>query len=99
MMMAVLLCFGIVPSNAFAAEYDYDGYISMIDYNGRGYSLSSSLPAPFGGYSTDKFTELRINDLTAFRTAIASSLAWQPIPGLAMTSRMIMPPLPRNRKQ
>ena len=30
MMMAVLLCFGIVPSNAFAAEYDYDGYISMI---------------------------------------------------------------------
>ena len=39
MMMAVLLCFGIVPSNAFAAEYDYDGYISMIDYNGRGYSL------------------------------------------------------------
>lgn len=32
MMMAVLLCFGIVPSNAFAAEYDYDGYISMIDY-------------------------------------------------------------------
>lgn len=41
MMMAVLLCFGIVPSNAFAAEYEYDGYISMIDYNGRGYSLSS----------------------------------------------------------
>ena len=37
-MMAVLLCFGIVPSNAFAAEYEYDGYISMIDYNGRGYS-------------------------------------------------------------
>ena len=29
MMMAVLLCFGIVPSNAFAAEYDYDGYISI----------------------------------------------------------------------
>ena len=74
MMMAVLLCFGIVPSNAFAAEYDYDGYISMIDYNGRGYSLSSSLPAPFGGYSTDKFTELRINDLTAFRTAYCIQL-------------------------
>ena len=52
-MMAVLLCFGIVPSNAFAAEYDYDGYISMIDYNGRGYSLSSSLPAPFCVDSTD----------------------------------------------
>lgn len=74
MMMAVLLCFGIVPNNAFAAEYDYDGYISMIDYNGRGYSLSSSLPAPFGGYSTDKFTELRINDLTAFRTAYCIQL-------------------------
>ena len=74
MMMAVLLCFGIVPSNAFAAEYEYDGYISMIDYNGRGYSLSSSLPAPFGGYSTDKFTELRINDLTAFRTAYCIQL-------------------------
>lgn len=73
-MMAVLLCFGIVPSNAFAAEYEYDGYISMIDYNGRGYSLSSSLPAPFGGYSTDKFTELRINDLTAFRTAYCIQL-------------------------
>ena len=53
MMMAVLLCFGIVPSNAFAAEYESDGYISMIDYNGRGYSLRSSLMAPFGGYSTD----------------------------------------------
>ena len=53
MMMAVLLCFGIVPSNAFAAEYEYDGYISMIDYNGRGYSLSSSLPAPFGGTFDD----------------------------------------------
>ena len=42
--------------------------------NGRGYSLSSSLPAPFGGYSTDKFTELRINDLTAFRTAYCIQL-------------------------
>ncbi len=52
LMMAVLLCFGIVPSNAFAKEYEYDGYISMIDYNSRGYSLSSNLPAPFGGYST-----------------------------------------------
>ena len=30
MMMAVLLCFGIVPSNAFAAEYDYDGYIQTL---------------------------------------------------------------------
>lgn len=69
MMMAVLLCFGIFPSSAFAKEYEYDGYISMIDHKSRGYSLSSNLPAPFGGYSSDKFTELRINDLKAFRTA------------------------------
>ena len=34
MMMAVLLFFGIVPSNGFAAEYEYVGYISMIAYNG-----------------------------------------------------------------
>lgn len=69
LMMAVLLCLGIMPSSAFAASYDYDGYISMIDHNTRGYSLSSNLPAPFGGYSSNKFTELRINDLKAFRTA------------------------------
>lgn len=68
-MMAALLCLGIFPSGAFAASYDYDGYISMIDHNTRGYSLSSNLPAPFGGYSSNKFTELRINDLKAFRTA------------------------------
>ena len=69
MMMAVLLCFGIFPSSAFAKEYEYDGYISMIDHKSRGYSLSSNLPAPFGGDSSDKFTELRINDLINFRTA------------------------------
>ena len=69
LMMAVLLCLGIMPSSAFAASYDYDGYISMIDHNTRGYSLSSNRPAPFGGYSSNKFTELRINDLKAFRTA------------------------------
>lgn len=73
-MMAVLFCLGIVPSGVFAAEYEYDGYISMIDYNSRGYSLSSNLPAPFGGYSTDKFCELRINDLRAFRTAYCIQL-------------------------
>ena len=69
LMMAVLLCIGVMPSSAFAASYDYDGDISMIDHNTRGYSLSSNLPAPFGGYSSNKFTELRINDLKAFRTA------------------------------
>lgn len=74
MMMAVLLCFGIFPSSAFAKEYEYDGYISMIDHKSRGYSLSSNLPAPFGGYSSDKFTELRINDLINFRTAYCIQL-------------------------
>ena len=74
MMMAVLLCIGVMPSSAFAASYDYDGYISMIDHNTRGYSLSSNLPAPFGGYSSNKFTELRINDLKAFRTAYCIQL-------------------------
>lgn len=74
MMMAALLCLGIFPSSAFAKEYEYDGYISMIDHNTRGYSLSSNLPAPFGGYSSNKFTELRINDLKAFRTAYCIQL-------------------------
>lgn len=74
MMMAVLLCLGMMPSSAFAAEYEYDGYISLIDHQGRGYSLSSNLPAPFGGYSSNKFSELRINDLTAFRTAYCIQL-------------------------
>lgn len=73
-MLAALLCFGIVPSSVFAAEYEYDGYISMIDHNTRGYSLSSNLPAPFGGYHSNKFSELRINDLTAFRTAYCIQL-------------------------
>ena len=74
MMMAVLLCFGIFPSSAFAKEYEYDGYISMIDHKSRGYSLSSNLPAPFGGYTANKFTELRINDLINFRTAYCIQL-------------------------
>ena len=55
LMMAVLLCFGLLPGSAFAAENDYDGYLAMIEYKGRGYSLSENLPAPFGGHSTEKF--------------------------------------------
>ncbi len=66
--LAVLLCFGILPSSAFAEEYA-DGYISMIDHSNRGYSLSPSLPSPFGGISSAGFLEMRINDLRAFRTA------------------------------
>ena len=36
LMMAVLLCFGLFPGSALAAENDYDGYLAMIEYNGRG---------------------------------------------------------------
>ena len=76
--LAALLCFGIFPSSALAKEYEYDGYISMIDHSTRGYSLSSNLPAPFGGYSSNKFTELRINDLKAFRTSRMITLPLPP---------------------
>ena len=30
LMMAVLLCFGLFPGSALAAENDYDGYLAMI---------------------------------------------------------------------
>ena len=73
-MLAALLCFGSLPSSVFAAEYECDGYISMVVHKSRGYSLSSDLPAPFGGYSSNKFTELRINDLINFRTAYCIQL-------------------------
>ena len=73
-MMAVLLCFGVLPSSAFAAEYEYDGYISMLPYPDKGFTLSSDLPAPFGGYSMEEFLELRINDLINFRTAYCIQL-------------------------
>ena len=68
MAMAVLLCLGLFPSNAFAAD-NYDGFASIIDHPTRGFSMSSDLPAPFGGYSSDKFCEIRINDRSNFRTA------------------------------
>ena len=32
LMMAVLLCFGLFPGSALAAENDYDGYLAMIEY-------------------------------------------------------------------
>ena len=44
LMMAVLLCFGLFPGSALAAENDYDGYLAMIEYKGRRYSLSENLP-------------------------------------------------------
>ena len=69
LMMAVLLCFGLFPGSALAAENDYDGYLAMIEYKDRRYSLSENLPAPFGGRTTEEFFELRINDLRTYRTA------------------------------
>ena len=35
LMMAVLLCFGLFPGSALAAENDYDGYLAMIEYKDR----------------------------------------------------------------
>ena len=86
LMMAVLLCFGLFPGSAFAAENDYDGYLAMIEYNGRGYSLSENLPAPFGGHSTEKFFELRINDLTTYRTAYCIQLGVRAYSGIGYES-------------
>ena len=86
LMMAVLLCFGLFPGSAFAAENDYDGYLAMIEYNGRGYSLSENLPAPFGGHSTEKFFELRINDLNTYRTAYCIQLGVRAYSGIGYES-------------
>ena len=86
LMMAVLLCFGIFPGSAFAAENDYDGYLAMIEYNGRGYSLSENLPAPFSGHSTEKFFELRINDLNTYRTAYCIQLGVRAYSGIGYES-------------
>ena len=74
LMMAVLLCFGLFPGSALAAENDYDGYLAMIEYKDRRYSLSENLPAPFGGRTTEEFFELRINDLRTYRTAYCIQL-------------------------
>ena len=86
LMMAVLLCFGVLPGSAFAAENDYDGYLAMIEYKGRGYSLSENLPAPFGGHSAEKFFELRINDLTTYRTAYCIQLGVRAYSGIGYES-------------
>ncbi len=36
-----------LPGSALAAKNDYDGYLAMIEYKDRRYSLSENLPAPF----------------------------------------------------
>ena len=74
LMMAVLLCIGVIPSKAFASSNNYDGYMSIISYNDRGYTLSPNLPAPFGGEKTNKFTELRIDTQDILRTAYCIQL-------------------------
>ena len=80
--LAALLCFGILPGTASAAGFEYEGYLSMIESPGRGISLSDGLPAPFGGHSSNLFTELRINDLRAFRTAYCIQLGVQAYSGV-----------------
>lgn len=86
LLLAVLLCFGLLPASAFATESNYDGYLAMIEYKGRGYSLSENLPAPFGGHSTEKFFELRINDLTTYRTAYCIQLGVRANSGIGYES-------------
>lgn len=92
LMMAVLLCFGLFPGSALAAENDYDGYLAMIEYKDRRYSLSENLPAPFGGRTTEEFFELRINDLRTYRTAYCIQMGvdeFQPAVFKKMISRII----------
>ena len=72
LMMAVLLCFGLFPGSALAAENDYDGYLAMIEYKDRRYSLSENLPAPFGGRTTEEFFDVRVRGLRPSRTAYAT---------------------------
>ena len=50
LLLAILLCIGMLPVSASAA--DLTGSMSMIDIKGRDHALSSSLPAPFGGYAS-----------------------------------------------
>ena len=69
LMMAVLLCFGLFPGSAFAAENDYDGYLAMIEYIDRRYYLSENLPAPFGRRTTHNSFAPRHNDFLPYRTA------------------------------
>ena len=86
LMMAVLLCFGLFPGSALAAENDYDGYLAMIEYKDRRYSLSENLPAPFGGRTTEEFFELRINDLRTYRTAYCIQLGVRAYSGIGYES-------------
>ena len=48
--------------------------MSMIDIKGRDHALSSSLPAPFGGYASEKYTMLRITDSSTGATKTAYCL-------------------------
>ena len=84
--LAVLLCFGVLPGTASAAGFEYEGYLSMIEYPGRGNSLSDDLPAPFGGHHSELFTEMRINDLRTFRTAYCIQLGVQAYSGVGYDS-------------
>ena len=72
LLLAILLCIGMLPASASAA--DLTGSMSMIDIKGRDHTLSSSLPAPFGGYASEKYTMLRITDSTTGATKTAYCL-------------------------
>lgn len=41
-MLAALLCLGIVPSSVFAAEYEYDGYLAKKRAEGKHYNVALS---------------------------------------------------------
>jgi len=72
LLLAILLCIGMLPVSASAA--DLTGSMSMIDIKGRNHALSSSLPAPFGGYASEKYTMLRITDSSTGATKTAYCL-------------------------
>ena len=72
LLLAILLCIGMLPVSASAA--DLTGSMSMIDIKGRDHALSSSLPAPFGGYASEKYTMLRITDSSTGATKTAYCL-------------------------
>ena len=72
LLLAILLCIGMLPVSASAA--DLTGSMSMIDIKSRDHALSSSLPAPFGGYASEKYTMLRITDSSTGATKTAYCL-------------------------
>lgn len=67
LMMAALLCIGVMPSSAFAASYDYDGYISMIDHTIELFSFPDGVSVRYPIETFVNFEAIlrRISDKTA----------------------------------